>query len=106
MKSTCEGCQRELSADAEAYACTNECTFCADCASRERARCPHCGGELVCRPQHAQAPEDSEDKPGVPEMRMRMVWAISFGVWGLIAFAGTVTRYRFNRIRGWPASFG
>jgi hypothetical protein len=37
---------------------------------------------------------------------MWMVWAISFGVWALIAFAGTVTMYQFNRIRGWPASFG
>jgi len=39
-------------------------------------------------------------------MRPWLVWAISFGVWTLIALAGAVTMYQFNRMRGWPRNFG
>jgi len=39
-------------------------------------------------------------------MHAWLVWAISFGVWTLIALAGAVTMYQFNRMRGWPRNFG
>ena len=51
MKSVCESCGRELAAVGEAYICTFECTFCADCAKASVYVCPNCGGELVRRPR-------------------------------------------------------
>jgi uncharacterized protein len=51
MKSGCEKCGRALVADGEAYICTFECTFCADCTKAMGHVCPNCGGELVRRPR-------------------------------------------------------
>lgn len=106
MKPNCEGCPRRFSADAEAYVCSYECTFCSDCASRAQGSCPHCGGELVRRPRRVTLPENADNDPDSPNMRAWIVWATSLGVWTLIALAGTVTMYQFNRMRGWPRNFG
>jgi DNA-binding winged helix-turn-helix (wHTH) protein len=51
MKSRCESCGAQLAADASAYICSYECTFCAGCFSGGDGRCPNCGGELVPRPR-------------------------------------------------------
>ena len=51
MRAACERCGNALAADGEAYICTFECTFCADCAGGLEHVCPNCGGELVRRPR-------------------------------------------------------
>jgi uncharacterized protein len=57
LRPNCECCDRDLAADcAEAYICSFECTFCADCAQDPlQGRCPNCGGELVRRPRRPAA---------------------------------------------------
>ena len=52
LRPNCEACDRDLPpASAEARICSNECTFCADCADNALHNvCPNCGGELVRRP--------------------------------------------------------
>src|ERR1700752_1425659 len=107
MKTNCEGCQRTLSADAEAYVCSYECTFCADCTAIQKSICPHCGGELVRRPRRSMLAESvNNNRAEIPSMRAWLVWAISFGAWTLIAFAGAVTMYQFDHMRGKPIDFG
>ncbi|MBA3323077.1 MAG: DUF1272 domain-containing protein [Pyrinomonadaceae bacterium] len=54
MRIKCEKCAAELAASSEAYICSYECTFCANCASEIKAMCPNCGGELVRRPRRAE----------------------------------------------------
>jgi hypothetical protein len=51
LRPNCERCDRDLPPDAEAYICTFECTWCAECENGfpERA-CPNCGGNLERRP--------------------------------------------------------
>ena len=51
MRGSCERCERALAAHDEAYICTFECTFCADCTAAMGNACPNCGGELVRRPR-------------------------------------------------------
>jgi hypothetical protein len=51
MRPVCERCQAELAADAVAYICSYECTFCADCALELASVCPNCSGELLRRPR-------------------------------------------------------
>jgi hypothetical protein len=51
MRSQCEKCQVPLSPTGDAFICTFECTFCADCTSKMKNACPNCGGELVRRPR-------------------------------------------------------
>lgn len=46
MKSACEKCGRKLEAQAEAFICSYECTFCRRCTDEMKAECPNCGGEL------------------------------------------------------------
>ena len=52
LRPNCELCDRDLSpASFEARICSNECTWCADCADTVLMNvCPNCGGELVRRP--------------------------------------------------------
>ncbi|MBK1836954.1 DUF1272 domain-containing protein [Azospirillum sp. YIM B02556] len=52
LRPNCECCDRDLPPEApDAYICSFECTFCADCRTRlPERRCPNCGGELVRRP--------------------------------------------------------
>lgn len=51
MRAACERCGAGLAADAEAFICTYECTFCPSCVREMKAVCPNCGGELVRRPR-------------------------------------------------------
>lgn len=55
MRTTCEKCTAPLTADGEAFFCSYECTFCADCTAAMAAVCPNCGGELVRRPRRKQS---------------------------------------------------
>ena len=52
LRPGCECCDRDLPPQSfEARICSNECTFCADCADHTlHDVCPNCGGELVRRP--------------------------------------------------------
>jgi len=52
LRPNCELCDRDLAPMSfEARICSNECTFCADCADHTLHNvCPNCGGELVRRP--------------------------------------------------------
>ena len=60
MRSRCEKCDGELSATAEAYICTFECTFCSACTMEMSSTCPNCGGELVLRPKAKSKAEASQ----------------------------------------------
>jgi hypothetical protein len=51
MRTVCEKCGKELTADGEARICSFECTFCPECAAGMGDVCPNCGGELVPRPR-------------------------------------------------------
>lgn len=57
MRPNCECCDRDLGpATVEAFICSFECTFCADCASGVlRGVCPNCGGDLMRRPRRTGA---------------------------------------------------
>lgn len=57
MKTQCERCHTALQATGEAYICSFECTWCAECAVDMRYHCPNCSGELVRRPKR-QAADD------------------------------------------------
>lgn len=51
MRASCEKCAKHLPTDAkDAFICSYECTFCAQCAEAMRRVCPNCGGQLVPRP--------------------------------------------------------
>jgi hypothetical protein len=51
MHPDCERCGADLPADAPgAFICSQECTFCAECADVLDEHCPNCGGELLDRP--------------------------------------------------------
>ena len=51
MKGECQKCATGLSPQGEAFLCSYECTFCADCYAEFKAICPNCGGELLARPR-------------------------------------------------------
>jgi hypothetical protein len=51
LRTSCESCGAQTPADGEAFICTFECTFCADCTEALEHQCPNCGGELVRRPR-------------------------------------------------------
>ena len=53
MRISCERCTRRLDADGEAFICSFECTFCAQCADELNSTCPNCGGELTRRPRRS-----------------------------------------------------
>jgi uncharacterized protein len=55
MRESCERCTVALAWESEAYICSHECTFCAQCAESMSSICPNCGGELVRRPRRAPA---------------------------------------------------
>jgi uncharacterized protein len=52
LRPNCELCDVDLPPDAaDAWICSYECTFCADCVQNVlRNVCPNCGGNLVPRP--------------------------------------------------------
>jgi uncharacterized protein len=51
MRPECERCGAPLAADAVAFICSYECTWCERCAKELADTCPNCGGELVRRPR-------------------------------------------------------
>jgi uncharacterized protein len=55
MRTACERCGAELTAEGVAVICSYECTFCTDCGATLDRVCPNCGGELVPRPRRADA---------------------------------------------------
>jgi two-component system, LytTR family, sensor kinase len=99
MKTTCEGCSRDLRPDGEAYICSFECTFCVDCAHRQRSVCPHCGGELVRRPRRDISVASTEESEADAHFANRpgLIWAVSFGVWTFVSLAATATIYQLYR---------
>ena len=52
LRPNCECCNKDLPPDTEnAFICTFECTFCADCTHQVlKGSCPNCGGNLQPRP--------------------------------------------------------
>jgi uncharacterized protein len=46
VKTKCEKCRRELKNSSDAYVCSYECTFCAQCAKEMNYICPNCMGML------------------------------------------------------------
>ncbi|SHG98352.1 DUF1272 domain-containing protein [Winogradskyella jejuensis] len=51
IRPTCENCNKRLPFDAQdAYICTFECTYCADCVEKLKQVCPNCGGGFEKRP--------------------------------------------------------
>lgn len=62
MRRACERCHAALAPDADAFICTFECTFCADCTHALQHACPNCGGELVRRPRAHAVPSPSRAK--------------------------------------------
>lgn len=58
MRTECERCHAPTGKEGEAYICTYECTFCADCSDEMAYVCPNCGGELVRRPRPSNRNED------------------------------------------------
>ncbi|HZS07582.1 MAG TPA: DUF1272 domain-containing protein [Blastocatellia bacterium] len=60
MRSSCEKCGRSLAHEDEAYICSYECTFCAECTDAMKMNCPNCGGELVRRPRRKAAATANE----------------------------------------------
>jgi len=101
MKTECEGCARTLQDDGEAYTCSYDCTFCADCAARSQKVCPNCAGELVRRPRRRISADSQETATTREEVQIRnrpgLIWAASFGVWTLVSLAAVVTIYQLYR---------
>jgi two-component system, LytTR family, sensor kinase len=101
METECAGCARDLPTDAEAYVCSYECTFCAECTSRKQNICPNCGGELVRRPRrhNSAGSEETGDEDGEVQVRDRpgLIWAVAFAVWTFISLAATATIYQLYR---------
>lgn len=52
MRPACENCHKALPPDApDAYICSYECTFCAECVEKVLKHvCPNCGGSFAPRP--------------------------------------------------------
>ena len=51
LRASCEQCGTALAAEAEAYICVYECTYCPSCTESLGHVCRNCGGELVRRPR-------------------------------------------------------
>jgi len=106
MKTSCETCQRALPADGEAYICSFECTFCADCAASTNLVCPNCGGELLRRPRRKVSSASLNNAPpSAPDNRRGLIWVVSFAVWSFVALAATLTIYQLYRSTNSPMPF-
>ncbi len=103
MKQTCEGCGVALLADAEAYICSCESTFCLDCYQNNRSTCTHCGNELARRPRRG-SPMHTHVRP-LARSSTSLVWIVSCGVWAFVALAATLTIWRLYRSTDMPMSF-
>jgi two-component system, LytTR family, sensor kinase len=104
MKSSCEACECILPPDGEAFVCSYECTFCPDCTAQALNICPNCGGELLLRPRRLMRP-GNDGQPSVETSSSWLVWVLSFAVWSLVAFAGTLTIYKLYRTTDSPMLF-
>jgi len=94
MKPRCEKCKAPLAADAEAYICSFECTYCDECAAKQQNVCSNCGGELVRRPRrNLPVPAAEPATAAPPRIRPALIWAASFGVWTFVSIATTATIY-------------
>ena len=53
MRTLCETFEKSLPQESDqAYICSYECTFCADCVNNiHQNECPNCGGEFQKRPK-------------------------------------------------------
>lgn len=91
MKTTCEACNQPLPANGEVYICAGQSTFCPECAANTRYLCPDCGGDLLLNPTRGS--------------RSWLIWALSFSVWSVVAFAAGVTVYRLSRATSSPMAF-
>jgi two-component system LytT family sensor kinase len=97
MKVRCEKCAAVLTADGQAFVCSYECTFCAGCAVSSHNVCPHCGGELVRRPQRKNMTAIADNRVGRRfNKHTLLVWGLSFGVWTFIALVASISAYRFQ----------
>lgn len=107
MKQTCEGCGVAVPPETEAYICSYDCTFCVDCYQSRPGTCMHCGGELVRRPRrNGTAPAEAQPASTFSEApRSSLVWAVSAGVWGFVAFAASLTIWELYRSADVPMSF-
>jgi two-component system LytT family sensor kinase len=111
-KTRCGKCEAPLRADGPAYVCSYECTFCETCSSEANWICPNCTGELVRRPRRnasvaatANSNNNNDDSAEIWGSRPWLIWALSFGIWTLIAFAASGSVYELYRSRGYPMSF-
>lgn len=107
MKTRCARCGAQTPADGRAYICSYECTFCSACATEFEGKCPNCAGELARRPcgTASAAGDDTSGIAGLSAIRPWLVWAVSFGVWTVVALAATGSVYELYRSRGYPMSF-
>lgn len=58
MKPLCERCAAQLRLMDQAYICSYECTFCAQCGELLDYTCPNCSGQLVLRPTRTRSPTE------------------------------------------------
>ncbi len=107
MKTNCEGCGTALPPDSEAYVCSYECTFCASCSIDKQKTCPRCGGELVQRARRRSGIDRNGQAARLlpPATRGWVIWAISFGVWGFVALAGSLTFWQLYRSTDMPMRY-
>jgi two-component system, LytTR family, sensor kinase len=90
-KATCGSCEQELSAFTESYSCTFEHTFCPVCAGKGKYICLHCGGQLSGKDESG-----THGKPTASKNGPWLTWAISFGVWSIVALAAGATIFRLE----------
>lgn len=108
MKTGCEKCGADLQIDGLAYICSYECTFCSVCATESKGSCPKCTGELVRRPRRpapVTGAEESEPRRALGS-KPWLVWAVSFGIWSIVALAASGESYEYWLSRGYARSFG
>lgn len=106
MKTSCEGCALALTAGTEGYVCSSGCTFCTDCAATMQDVCPNCGDNLLRRATHSPiAFRLSHGERSSQIDRPAVIWGLSFGIWSVIAFIGTLTIYKLYRTTDSPMLF-
>lgn len=106
MKAQCERCSTNLQPSGEAYICSYECTYCPSCASHLNRSCPNCGGELIRRPRRFGA-GSGVTQPSIltAPTRRWLIWAISFGAWGVVLIGATASIAEYYSSRGAPMEF-
>jgi len=97
MKSECERCGSALNADAEAYICSYECTFCPACASGMHGVCANCGGDLSQRPRRRQLGAKKEPPVAASSSLWSLrIWTLSFASWLVVALVSAVASYHMD----------